>query len=239
MMFKKLCLVALLLVSTASFGSNSRQLKAQSILNGSGVLTLPTSTDTVVGRATTDTLTNKTINGSNNTITSVSLTTGVTGTLPVGNGGTGATSLTSNNVILGNGTSAVQFVAPGTSGNVLTSNGTTWTSSASTSNVSGEATINIASAYITNSGTPTVSSQDGSWITSITDNGVGNFTINYASNTWSAAPRCFCNVAGAGGYWCNSGAVPTTTTASFRTWNVSGGGTAEDLNMQVVCIGAQ
>ena len=50
--------------------------------------------------------------------------------LSVANGGTGATALTSNNVILGNGTSAVQFVAPSTSGNVLTSNGTTWTSAA-------------------------------------------------------------------------------------------------------------
>jgi hypothetical protein len=58
----------------------------------------------------------------------VSLSSGVTGTLPVSSGGTGATTLTSNNVILGNGTSAVQFVAPGTSGNVLTSNGTTWSS---------------------------------------------------------------------------------------------------------------
>ena len=43
-------------------------------------------------------------------------------------GGTGQSSLTANNVLLGNGTSAVQFVAPGTNGNVLTSNGTTWTS---------------------------------------------------------------------------------------------------------------
>ena len=55
---------------------------------------------------------------------------GTTGTLSVSRGGTGATSLTANNVILGNGTSAVQVVAPGTSGNVLTSNGTTWTSAA-------------------------------------------------------------------------------------------------------------
>jgi hypothetical protein len=52
----------------------------------------------------------------------------VTGTVAVANGGTGATSLTANNVLLGNGTSAVQVVAPGASGNVLTSNGTTWTS---------------------------------------------------------------------------------------------------------------
>lgn len=54
----------------------------------------------------------------------------VTGTVAVANGGTGATSLTVNNVILGNGTSPVQVVAPGTFGNVLTSNGTTWASTA-------------------------------------------------------------------------------------------------------------
>lgn len=48
--------------------------------------------------------------------------------LVVNHGGTGRTTLTSNNVLLGNGTSPVNFVAPGTSGNVLTSNGTTWTS---------------------------------------------------------------------------------------------------------------
>ncbi|RUT32655.1 hypothetical protein EMQ25_05780 [Arsenicitalea aurantiaca] len=54
----------------------------------------------------------------------------VTGTLPVGNGGTGAATFTANNVLLGNGTSGFQAVAPGSSGNVLTSNGTTWTSSA-------------------------------------------------------------------------------------------------------------
>lgn len=53
----------------------------------------------------------------------------VTGLAPA-NGGTGTTSLTANNVILGNGTSSVLFVAPGTSGNVLTSNGTTWASTA-------------------------------------------------------------------------------------------------------------
>ena len=52
----------------------------------------------------------------------------VSGTVAVANGGTGLTTLTANNVILGNGTSAPSFVAPSTSGNVLTSNGTTWTS---------------------------------------------------------------------------------------------------------------
>jgi len=68
-----------------------------------------------------------------------SLTTNVTGTLPVANGGTGAATLTANNVLLGNGTSAVQAVAPSTSGNVLVSNGTTWTSSALTATQVGNA----------------------------------------------------------------------------------------------------
>jgi len=58
------------------------------------------------------------------------VTTGLTGATPVANGGTGASTLTANNVLLGNGTSAVAFVAPSTNGNVLTSNGTTWTSAA-------------------------------------------------------------------------------------------------------------
>ena len=56
--------------------------------------------------------------------------------VPVANGGTGATTLAANNVLLGNGTAALQTVAPGAAGNILSSNGTTWVSStpASTGN---------------------------------------------------------------------------------------------------------
>jgi hypothetical protein len=68
------------------------------------------------------TITTATINGG--TITGIT-------DLAVADGGTGLSTLTANNVILGNGASAPTFVAPSTSGNVLTSNGTTW---ASTSN---------------------------------------------------------------------------------------------------------
>jgi hypothetical protein len=48
----------------------------------------------------------------------------------VAQGGTGRATLTANNVILGNGTTAVAFVAPGTAGNALVSDGTTWVSGA-------------------------------------------------------------------------------------------------------------
>ena len=56
-------------------------------------------------------------------------TTTLTNALAVTSGGTGAATLAANNVLIGNGTSAVTTVAPGSSGNLLTSNGTTWSSS--------------------------------------------------------------------------------------------------------------
>jgi len=101
---------------TATAGTSSTQLASTAFVNAE--------------RTNTATLTNKTINGSNNTISNIDVTTDITGTLPVTNGGTGSASLTANNIILGNGTSAVQSVAPGATGNVLKSNGTTWVSDA-------------------------------------------------------------------------------------------------------------
>ena len=62
--------------------------------------------------------------------TGLPLSTGVTGTLGVANGGIGTNTLSANAVLLGNGTSALQTVAPGANGNVLVSNGTTWVSQA-------------------------------------------------------------------------------------------------------------
>lgn len=63
------------------------------------------------------------------TLSSLALPTSqLTGLVAVTQGGTGLGTLTANNVILGNGTSTPSFVAPGPSGNVLTSNGSTWTS---------------------------------------------------------------------------------------------------------------
>jgi len=57
----------------------------------------------------------------------------VTGTLPVTNGGTGATSLTAYGALVSNNTgTAVSTVAPGANGNVLTSDGTQWTSAPAT-----------------------------------------------------------------------------------------------------------
>jgi hypothetical protein len=95
-----------------------------------GTNTPQIATTAFVGTAVTNGLgtlgTMSTQNANNVTITGGSIT-GITD-LAVADGGTGRSTLTTNNVILGNGTSAVNFVAPGSSGNLLISNGTTWTS---------------------------------------------------------------------------------------------------------------
>jgi len=71
---------------------------------------------------TVTTLNNMTL--ANVTISSVSTP------ITVAQGGTGLSTITAENVMLGNATGAVKVVAPGSSGNVLTSNGTTWVSQA-------------------------------------------------------------------------------------------------------------
>lgn len=91
-------------------GTNYIEITAPASVAANRTLTLPDSTGTI-------------------------LTTG--SAVTVAQGGTGQTSLTANNVILGNGTSAVQFVAPSTTGNVLTSNGTTWVSQSAASGAQG------------------------------------------------------------------------------------------------------
>ena len=50
--------------------------------------------------------------------------------ISVVSGGTGLETLTAESVVIGNGTNAVKFVAPGTNANILTSNGTAWVSQA-------------------------------------------------------------------------------------------------------------
>ena len=54
----------------------------------------------------------------------------IAGTLVVGNGGTGVTSISANAVVIGNGSGAITTVAPGALNNALISNGTNWVSQA-------------------------------------------------------------------------------------------------------------
>jgi hypothetical protein len=111
----------------ASGGTNASTLTAESVVIGNGTNTVKFVAPGTTGNVLSSNGTaweSVALPASNN---ASALTIGVTA---VNVGGTGATTLTAENVIIGNTTGAVKFVAPGTSGNVLTSNGTAWTSTA-------------------------------------------------------------------------------------------------------------
>jgi hypothetical protein len=91
-------------------------------------------TNGMLSRSAANTVTPRTItSGTNITVSNGDGSAGnptidLTGIVAVSNGGTGANTISANAVVIGNGTSAIQTVAPGASGNLLTSNGTNWTS---------------------------------------------------------------------------------------------------------------
>ena len=157
--------------------------------------------------------------------TFVDLATNVTGTLPVANGGTGQSSLTTNNVILGNGTSGVQFVAPGTAGNVLTSDGTTWTSAA------GGALSNSVTFNNSGAGDASGTTFNGSAARTISYNTVGapSTTGANASGTWSINVTGSAGSAGTANFATSAGSattagftsVFTTTSTAVRTLGVT------------------
>ena len=128
----KLIILGLVAFTTTAEGAVLRAIKTDTIANTSGgsAITVPASGSNFVSDTATQTLTNKTISGASNTISNLSASNISSGTLGVSFGGTGANTLTADAVIIGQGTSAVSFVSPGTSGNILTSNGTSWTSAA-------------------------------------------------------------------------------------------------------------
>ena len=114
--------------------------------------------------------------------------------MPVAIRGTGGGSVTltagaaaaDTTLTLPNTTGTVINTAPSTSGNVLTSNGTAWTSAApaapaALSTASGSAPSYSARAWVNFNGTGTVAIRASGNVSSITDNGLGDYRVNFTT----------------------------------------------------------
>jgi hypothetical protein len=182
------------------------------------VLTPPNADATIVGTDTTQTLTNKTINASNNTVTNVSLTTSVTGTLPDDNGGTGQSTYSTGDILYASGTDTLAKRTVGSTGDVLTVAGgvPTWAAPAA----SGGITL----------GTPQASTSG----TSIDFTGIPStakrVTINFKAVSTNGASIIIIQIGDAGGIeatgYLSTGTSVTGATSVQQTTGFGTAGTA-------------
>jgi hypothetical protein len=143
---------------------------------------------------------NTTTSIGNLSLTNVTISSVSTAITPA-QGGTGLTTLTANNVILGNGTSNVTFVAPGTNGNVLTSNGTTWTSVTPAAGVSLSAAQTFTATQTFNGSSSTF--------------GVVLLDAAETVNVVASAPSATTN------FYVQSGSVQYYTTSAANNWTLN------------------
>jgi hypothetical protein len=173
---------------TASPGTNTTQIATTAFAAAAATAAANTALGTL-GTLSTQ-------NANNVSITGGSVT-GITD-ITVADGGTGVSSIAANNVMLGNGTSPIQVVAPSTTGNVLTSNGSTWESTAPAAPTTTQVLNATASATAGGVGTYAYLAYSSAFnqgdtasgsslaFTAIWDTRGGYFNTNYATGTWRA-----------------------------------------------------
>jgi hypothetical protein len=148
------------ITAASNVSINASSISVGTLANGRTTAASANGASTIVARdsdgsfsanvvtAGTGTFTN--VSGNGIALTAINASNISSGVLSAQYGGTGSANLTADNVILGNGASTVKVVAPGTLGNVLTSDGTTWVSQAGggggVTSITGTANQIIASA---------------------------------------------------------------------------------------------
>lgn len=109
-----------------------------------------------------------------------------------------------------------------------------------TSNSSGQERVERVQSATTCTSTPcTISSQSGSWVSSITRHSTGLYTVNIAAGMFSSAPTCFAQAyigTNAANYIQDGNVAPSTSAFKFQC-NRKDTHVADDCAFGVVCMG--
>lgn len=164
------------------------------------------------------------------------------GTLSVSKGGTSLSTLTANNLLVGNGTGAIAFIAPSTANNLLQSDGTSWSSVTDNRpkilGYTGNSSAFAVAFYTTSIGiacnsSPCAIDQLGTDVSSITRLGAGSYSLNMA-RTYTKL-RCTGNATAAQYLTVTTMSCNSCSSLTFQTPNL--GATLIDSTGTLNCLG--
>jgi hypothetical protein len=96
----------------------------------------------------------------------------------------------------------------------------------------------IERAYIANSGSCSITSQSGSWISSVSHPGTGRCTLNFSASEWSAAPSCVVSQdAGSAAVGREAVFSVTPTTSTTEVFTTNSAPAAADFPFMIICMG--
>jgi hypothetical protein len=98
--------------------------------------------------------------------------------------------------------------------------------------------VGIASIEAT-SGTPSVNYEHGDWINDFVDEGVGDWTVNFVSGTFTGTVTCVCTAvtSGTNNRSCGLEGYPSTSSVRVKRW-VDSSSAAEDGDVTLTCWGS-